>query len=165
MIEIYNEKVQDLLIHPNERSQGGLKIRENKTLGVYVEGVSKRAVNSYVEIEKVMNDGTSHRTIGSTQMNATSSRAHTITTIEMLQKEVMEEGTTNRTSIINLVDLAGSEKASQTGASGDRLKEGCAINKSLTVLGNVIKVLAEKAGGKAKNEVVPYRDSALTRIL
>jgi len=68
-------------------------------------------------------------------------------------------------SVINLVDLAGSEKAGQTGASGDRLKEGCAINKSLTVLGTCISVLADKALGKEKKAVVPYRDSALTRIL
>ena len=33
------------------------------------------------------------------------------------------------------------------------------------MLGNCISVLADKAGGKAKNAVVPYRDSALTRIL
>ena len=68
-------------------------------------------------------------------------------------------------SVINLVDLAGSEKAGQTGATGDRLKEGCAINKSLTVLGNCISILADKASGKSKNAIVPYRDSNLTRIL
>jgi kinesin family member 13 len=61
--------------------------------------------------------------------------------------------------------LAGSEKSGATGATGDRLKEGAAINKSLTMLGQVIKVLAEKAMGKAKGEVVPYRNSALTRML
>ena len=64
-----------------------------------------------------------------------------------------------------MVDLAGSEKAGQTGAEGQRLKEGCAINLSLTVLGNCISVLADKSSGKAKNSVVPYRDSNLTRIL
>jgi len=64
-----------------------------------------------------------------------------------------------------LVDLAGSEKAGQTGAEGQRLKEGCAINLSLTVLGNCISVLADKSSGKAKNSIVPYRDSSLTRIL
>jgi len=46
------------------------------------------------------------------------------------------------------VDLAGSEKAGKSGATGDRLKEGCAINKSLVVLGTVIKVLADKGKGK-----------------
>ena len=64
-----------------------------------------------------------------------------------------------------MVDLAGSEKAGQTGATGDRLKEGCAINKSLTVLGQCISILADKACGKAQKEVVPYREAALTRIL
>lgn len=68
-------------------------------------------------------------------------------------------------SIINLVDLAGSEKLSKTEAKGDRMKEGCAINKSLTVLGLVISSLAEKAMGTNKNKIVPYRDSQLTRIL
>lgn len=49
----------------------------------------------------------------------------------------------NMTSVINLVDLAGSEKAGQTGAAGDRLKEGAMINLSLTMLGQVISVLAD----------------------
>lgn len=44
------------------------------------------------------------------------------------------------------------------------MKEGCAINKSLSALGNVISALADKALGKGKG-VVPYRDSKLTRLL
>ena len=67
--------------------------------------------------------------------------------------------------MINLVDLAGSERSGSTGATGDRLKEGCNINKSLLILGNVINCLADKAIGKNKNMLPPYRDSALTRIL
>ena len=70
-----------------------------------------------------------------------------------------------RFSVINLVDLAGSEKAGATGATGDRLKEGAQINLSLTCLGRCINVLAEKASGKKKGEIVPFRDSSLTRIL
>ncbi len=98
-------------------------------------------------------------------MNATSSRAHTVITIEFKQI-IKEDGRTmEKVSNINLVDLAGSEKAGQTGATGDRLKEGCAINQSLTVLGQCISVLADKACGKAKGEIVPFRNSALTRIL
>lgn len=66
---------------------------------------------------------------------------------------------------INIIDLAGSERASGTGATGDRLKEGANINKSLTMLGRVISALAKQASGGSKKEVVPYRDSALTYIL
>lgn len=46
-------------------------------------------------------------------------------------------------SHLNIVDLAGSERTGQTGATGDRLKEGCAINKSLFTLSNVISKLSE----------------------
>lgn len=112
-----------------------------------------------------MEEGYKNRSIGTTLMNATSSRAHTIITIEFKQIEVIDGRRTEKFSVINLVDLAGSEKAGQTGATGDRLKEGCAINQSLTVLGQCINILADKAQGKSKGIVVPYRDSALTRIL
>ena len=47
-----------------------------------------------------------------------------------------------KVSRLSLIDLAGSERANKTGASGDRLKEGSNINKSLTTLGLVISKLA-----------------------
>jgi len=49
---------------------------------------------------------------------------------------------TTKSSQINLVDLAGSERADSTGATGDRLKEGSAINQSLSTLGKVIRYVA-----------------------
>jgi hypothetical protein len=61
---------------------------------------------------------------------------------------------------LNLVDLAGSERQSKTGATGNRLKEGCKINLSLSALGNVISALVD---GKGKH--IPYRDSKLTWLL
>ena len=65
-------------------------------------------------------------------------------------------------SSLYLVDLAGSERQKKTGATGARLKEGQAINKSLLALGNVISELSK--GGAAVGHV-PYRDSKLTRLL
>ncbi len=165
MLEIYNEKVQDLLINPNKRPTSGLKIRESKVLGIFVDGLSKHPVTSYDEISRKMDDGYNNRTIGSTLMNATSSRAHTIVTIEFRQITMVAKKKSEKLSMINLVDLAGSERSGSTGATGDRLKEGCNINKSLLILGNVINCLADKAIGKNKNMLPPYRDSALTRIL
>lgn len=66
---------------------------------------------------------------------------------------------------MNLVDLAGSEKANQTGATGERLKEGILINQSLSTLGKVIKTLADHSMSKNLKDVVVYRESELTKIL
>ena len=164
MLEIYNEKVQDLMMNVNKRVKSGLKIRESRKIGVFVQGLSKHKVTTYEDIEEKMQMGNQNRTIASTQMNKSSSRAHTIISIELTQKEIIYGNVTEKFSVINLVDLAGSEKVSKTGATGDRLKEGSSINKSLTVLGMVISALADRSMGK-KNKPVPYRTSALTRIL
>ena len=165
MLEIYNEKVQDLLIPPKQRPNGGLRIRESKLLGIFVEGLTKYPVTSYEQIAQKMEEGYQNRTIGSTLMNATSSRAHTIVTIEFRQVTILAKKRSEKLSRINLVDLAGSERTGITGATGERLKEGCNINKSLLILGNVINCLADKALGIRKNMLPPYRDSSLTRIL
>ena len=165
MLEIYNEKVQDLLVPISNRPPSGLKIRESKALGVFVADLTKYPVSSYEEISNKMDEGYQNRTIGSTLMNNTSSRAHTIVTIEFRQVQMVGKTKSEKLSKINLVDLAGSERANSTGATGARLKEGCNINKSLLVLGNVINTLADKALGKKKDVLPPYRDSALTRIL
>lgn len=68
--------------------------------------------------------------------------------------------------MVSLVDLAGSERANSTGATGDRLKEGANINRSLTTLGKVIAGLAEQSmqesgakKGRKKEVFIPYRDS------
>ena len=116
MLEIYNEKIQDLL----EGSDAGksLKVREMKKGEIYVQGLTRHTVDSYDAIAKKMDEGYLNRSIGATLMNQTSSRAHTIITIEF--KQVHTEGArkTEKLSVINLVDLAGSEKAGQTGAEG-----------------------------------------------
>jgi hypothetical protein len=146
MIEIYNEKVQDLLVAPNKRPKEGLKIRQHPKIGVYIEDVVKVPVSSYEEIENQIDEGTKNRTIGSTNMNATSSRAHTVTTITFKQI-IIDKGSgkkiNEKTSDINLIDLAGSERAGSTGATGDRLAEGANINQSLMILGKVISALAK----------------------
>jgi len=61
-------------------------------------------------IESKMEDGYNNRSIGSTLMNQTSSRAHTIITIEFKQIFLEEGVKYEKFSCINLVDLAGSEK-------------------------------------------------------
>lgn len=164
MMEIYNEQVRDLL--SKDKPKGGLQVRQNPKKGqFYVQGLKAVPVGSYREIEKRMEQGTASRTVASTNMNATSSRAHTVVTITFDQIEKKNNSETKKSSVLNLVDLAGSERADSTGATGDRLKEGANINKSLSALGNVISALADQSSGKKKNVVIPYRDSVLTKLL
>ncbi|KAF8659518.1 hypothetical protein AX16_001817 [Volvariella volvacea WC 439] len=170
-IEIYNEKVRDLL---NPKNTGNLRVREHPILGPYVEDLSKLVVNSYDEMMTLMDEGNKARTVAATNMNETSSRSHAVFTLLLTMKKHDAETNmdTEKVSRISLVDLAGSERANSTGATGQRLKEGANINKSLTTLGKVISSLAlasqqdgKKGGKKKADEFVPYRDSVLTWLL
>lgn len=64
-----------------------------------------------------------------------------------------------------------SERANATGATGQRLKEGAHINKSLVTLGSVISALSELSSSvdassvSKRNAFIPYRDSVLTWLL
>ena len=139
MLEIYNEQVNDLLAKKNP--SGGLQVRQHPSQGYfYAQDLCKVPVGSYKEIEQEIEKGTAKRSVASTNMNATSSRAHTVVTVTFDQIYESEQGEVKKSSVINLVDLAGSERADSTGATGDRLKEGANINKSLSALGNVISV-------------------------
>lgn len=53
-IEIYNEKVRDLL---NPKNKSNLKVREHPSLGPYVEDLSKLVVNSFDDINHLMDEG------------------------------------------------------------------------------------------------------------
>ena len=170
--EIYNEHVRDLLSTPRQTTTGHpnyLKIREHPSEGPYVKDLTEMAVKNYNELLRCMRIGDASRTTASTKMNDTSSRSHAVFTIVLKQihHDLQTDSTTERMARIRLVDLAGSERANRTEATGQRLREGSNINKSLTTLGRVIAALATQpnARGKARKDVVPYRDSILTWLL
>ncbi|XP_020290854.1 kinesin-like protein KIF13A isoform X1 [Pseudomyrmex gracilis] len=166
-MEIYNEKVHDLLDpKPNKQS---LKVREHNVLGPYVDGLSQLAVTSFQDIDNLMTEGNKSRTVAATNMNSESSRSHAVFSVILTQTLTDSKSGVSgeKVSRMSLVDLAGSERAVKTGAVGDRLKEGSNINKSLTTLGLVISKLADQnsANNKKKDNFVPYRDSVLTWLL
>jgi hypothetical protein len=165
MIEIYNERVRDLLDADASgagSSSAGLRVRTHPVDGPYVEGLTPCAVRDYDEIRALMDRGAKARTTAATAMNATSSRAHTVTELRVRR---LEPDGSEISSRVSLVDLAGSERSDATGATGARLKEGAAINKSLSALGNCISALADRDEGKSGARMVPYRDSTLTLLL
>ncbi|CAN6204482.1 unnamed protein product [Urochloa humidicola] len=164
-MEIYNEDINDLLV-PEHRK---LQIHESTEKGIFVAGLREEIVTCAGQVMNFMSFGESHRHIGETNMNVYSSRSHTIFRMVIESREKGDDNEADdscdavRVSVLNLVDLAGSERAAKTGAEGVRLKEGSHINKSLMILGTVIKKLSEGVEGQGGH--VPYRDSKLTRIL
>ncbi|XP_034201768.1 kinesin-like protein KIN-7N isoform X2 [Prunus dulcis] len=138
-MEIYNEEINDLFAVENQK----LQIHESLERGIFVAGLREEIVSNAEQVLKLIESGEVNRHFGETNMNARSSRSHTIFRM-------------------NLVDLAGSERIAKTGAGGVRLKEGKYINKSLMILGNVINKLSDGAKNRGH---IPYRDSKLTRIL
>lgn len=170
--EVYNEHVRDLF-QPRTDPPHYLKIRESPTEGPYVKDLTEIQVKNYGEILKFMRMGDNSRTTASTKMNDTSSRSHAVFTIMLKQihHDYEADETTERIARIRLVDLAGSERAKATEATGQRLREGSNINKSLTTLGRVIAALADPRHSRLHNtnrknkDVVPYRDSILTWLL
>ncbi|XP_078142737.1 kinesin family member 4 isoform X3 [Centroberyx gerrardi] len=157
--QIYNEDILDLLCASKDKP--ALSIREDPKEGIKIVGLTEREVLSAQEMVGCLELGNSARTVGSTAMNAASSRSHAIFTITLEQRR----GTDKIDSVVSklhLVDLAGSERQKKTKAEGDRLKEGISINRGLLSLGNVISALGDES---KKSTFVPYRDSKLTRLL
>jgi len=73
-----------------------------------------------------LSPGTANRTVASTQMNATSSRAHTVVTITFDQIQKNEAGQeTKKSSSINLVDLAGNNSSCVSCTSNQFLYRLC----------------------------------------
>jgi len=149
-MEIYCERVRDLLTPSNTDN---LRVRDHPLLGPYVEDLTKLAVQTYPDVNTLMDDGNKARTVAATNMNETSSRSHAVFTLVLTQRRRDDDTklTSEKVAKISLVDLAGSERADSTGAKGARLKEGAMINKSLTTLGRVISALADAVRIRRRN--------------
>ncbi|CAL9071341.1 unnamed protein product [Musa textilis] len=158
-MEIYNEAVRDLL-----SSDGSpLRLLDDPERGTVVEKLTEETPRDRWHLGELLSTCAAQRQVEETSLNETSSRSHQILrlTIESTARESKgRDGSSALLAAVNFVDLAGSERASQASSAGNRLKEGCHINRSLLTLGTVIRKLS-----KGRTGHIPYRDSKLTRIL
>jgi len=156
-LEIYNETCKDLLL-----PTGPLSLREDPDKKVVVRGLSVHKPRTADELLSMLHYGNVNRTQHPTDANKQSSRSHAV--FQVFVKQCPKHAGITADIIyakMSLIDLAGSERATVTMNSGDRLREGANINKSLLALGNCINALSENKS----NIHVPYRDSKLTRLL
>jgi len=169
-LEIYNENLNDLLC-PRDSSSKKLEVRQSPQAGVFVQNLKEVPVFEQSQVEELMDFGAKARVVAATNMNDTSSRSHCVFTFEIVRSRMREDGTISQLRAkLNLVDLAGSERQKKTGATGQTLKDGSAINKSLTNLALVISKLAVVSRTKRKGfqtgaVFVPFRNSKLTYVL
>lgn len=154
-IEIYKDEVFDLLV--NRADAPKLPVRENDAGQVFVANLTRLPIDSVAEFDTIYSRANKQRSVGATNLNRASSRSHAVLTIEVTMSDEMQGKT--RMGKINLVDLAGSENNKLTGNDPSRMAESAAINKSLSVLGQVVHALNQGATR------IPYRNSKLTRLL
>jgi centromeric protein E len=144
-MEIYNERVYDLLVDQHVLRTQTLTVGEDMQRGFYVKNLSEHVVNSLEEVLQLIEGGENNRHYAATAMNHHSSRSHTIFRInvtsvgtistkemrEQLRREEdedlysdIDDSTHNLTteSILNFVDLAGSERASNLQESSNPIE-------------------------------------------
>lgn len=124
---------------------------------VVIKGVTMKECATEEAATALFDAGNSARHVGSTNMNAESSRSHLVFALQLTCVNRQTRKTTS--GKLSLIDLAGSERVAKTGATADRLKEAQSINKSLSALGNVISALS------SGEKFVPYRDHKLTMLM
>ena len=156
LLEIYNEKVRDLLA-PKSGANGqevNLKVTSQEVVGNTIVETSTEE-----EVKQILEMAQSRRCVKATASNSESSRSHMLFTVHF--HVTTKDGVTQEGKL-NVCDLAGSERLGKSGAhlvGGALLEETKHINKSLSVLSNVIERLQ---AGEAN---VPFRESKLTFLL
>lgn len=168
-MEIYNERVYDLLLDVSRPEQSGefTIVEEKDGKGIFVRGLTEIEVRDEAATFNLLFTGGLSKTVATHKLNRKSNRSHSIFTLYLQQRQ--RSGVSEKIvhSKLHLVDLAGSERLKKTmdsvdGSMGDEVtrKESMAINRSLTYLEQCVVALTRKG-----QTHVPYRQSKLTNIL
>ncbi|CBZ36331.1 kinesin, putative [Leishmania donovani] len=158
-VQIYRDNLGDLMVH---EGKDRVEIHYDEENGVSLTGCTSHALASSKDFMRFYNEGNARRVIGSTAMNAESSRGHTAMIVYVTSEDMEDISKGKLRGKITFIDLAGYERFSKTGitnADPIRKDEAKTINASLLALGHVVSSLS--AGTKH----VPWRNAKLTRIL
>ena len=173
MLELYKDELRDLQRGGEEFCARGQSLRIQEVNGsIVVKNLVEIACRCPEDVMQCLRLSSCNRAVGSTEMNAESSRSHMVCRLTVQQfapskdsDSTASSGVANNsattenekiapssTSQLTFVDLAGSERLKKTMATGNRKKEGIAINKGLFHLGRVIN-----ANALGKNDPHIYR--------
>ncbi|XP_026834006.1 kinesin-like protein KIN-7I isoform X1 [Drosophila erecta] len=148
-IEIYNEKIYDLL---NKNNQD-LKIYESGN-GIVNVNCEECIITSEGDLLHLLCMGNKERTVEETNMNERSSRSHAIFRI-IIESRKSDHSDDDKVvqSVLSLVDLVGSKEVDQAGAPDNAY--------GLMMLSNLVTSLSENVDSKP----IRFRGSKLTRIM
>ena len=147
-IEITNDKIKDLL----KPEKTDLRIREDRHRGLCIAGITEAEVSKEEDMYNKLKIAERNRSL------LMPSKSHFVAIITLQQ--TMPQESIFRVAKLYLTDLAGSEKATKV-SEGVRIpKMNRNINRGLSALVDVINALADE-----KTFHIPYRESALTRLL
>ena len=159
-LEIYQEQVFDLLCPEGEREGRKYTIVAGENGRNDVTDLEWRTVRSQEDVEQMLQASQRNKHVAKTDMNERSSRSHTVFSLRI---SGLRDGGGGQVQTLHgtlhLVDLAGSERLAKSNATGERLKETQAINKSLSALSDVFVAISKHQAH------VPYRNSKLTFLL
>eukprot|EP00462_Mataza_sp_D1_P028081 CAMPEP_0175174016 /NCGR_PEP_ID=MMETSP0087-20121206/32389_1 /TAXON_ID=136419 /ORGANISM="Unknown Unknown, Strain D1" /LENGTH=1217 /DNA_ID=CAMNT_0016465421 /DNA_START=129 /DNA_END=3782 /DNA_ORIENTATION=+ len=167
-MQIYNEKISDLLTEGSSSTDEDLRIHETKDrTGTYVADLTEVVCTSADMALELLQKGIKNRKTGKTAMNSESSRSHSVLTVSLTSSTADTESSDISTSSpamqcsrLYLIDLAGSEnQKTATSSSASQFGESCGINLSLTYLGTCLREIVRGA------PFVQYRNSKLTMLL
>jgi len=205
-LEIYNEDIYDLL--PQKQTSTGsnkygkslvhfdtdnkLQLRDLRNGNIHVKGLTKHRVTTLSQGLDLSQAAKKKRHTSSNNINADSSRSHSICQFELYatrdacgtnedntsiateetsgygtdDDSVMSSTSKPKTVRFWVVDLAGSERSKRTGAfsRSTRQKEASLINSSLMNLMTCLRALKQNQSSNSSRSMVPFRDSKLTHL-
>ncbi|KAM1225193.1 hypothetical protein ACFX2G_044939 [Malus domestica] len=140
MLDIYNEKIRDLLVDNTNQPTKKLEIKQCADGTLDVPGLVQERVYGFEEMWELLKSGSQARSVGSTSANEQSSRSHCLLRVTVKGENLINGQKTR--SQLWLVDLAGSERVGRIDVEGERLKES--QNSKLT------HMLQSSLGGDCK---------------
>ncbi|KAK5561873.1 kinesin-like nuclear fusion protein [Exophiala xenobiotica] len=187
-VEVYNEELRDLLGNDGDNADKANKRHEIRhdmaTCETTITDVTTLTLASQEQVEGILSQAMSRRSVAATKANERSSRSHSVFILKLTGSNSITGKKCKGT--LNLVDLAGSERLTHSQVEGARLKETQNINKSLSCLGDVIGALGQQqssgvggfngrssvnggassgTGNSTGGTHIPYRNSKLTYLL
>lgn len=148
-LEIDDSSVHDL-INPSGRN---LKVRQHPQLGMYVDDIAEIVVSSSDDVIRLCDQGNRIQKLTTTDLNQ-ANRFSSMFTITIEQKTRNTPNVKAMCSTITFVDLAGSDHTSKS-------EDAPFLCKSLNQLSQVVDVINQGS----KGNIIPYRESSLTRLL